>query len=433
MKYKLSITILLTFLLNALTLGAQGIDFSKGSLEEILELAKKENKLVFVDVFTTWCGPCKAMDKNIFPLKEVGTFYNTNFINYKLDAENPEFKGPEIAQKYKVPGYPTYLFLDHRGELVSSVSGAMDKEIFLKVGKQALGEDLLGDYRTNAEKFSNGDHSIPTLRKFLILSIQNISLLDGEEQKNAGEMFSKAIALFMDRKPKEFTNPDDFNLISDQSIYFSQELFRGHALTEYIIDNYDTFKTVVAEEKDLGTFLMNMNYYGIFLKSKEGNKKEYQQYVQDITGKLKRAYAFNDEKKISAVKFLTNLGDMNYALGQKDYDTYLILYDKSLKFKKPEELSAIDYLMPARNLLDQGKGIPTQTQLEKCIPFNEIAYTQYKNAYVVTDYGKLMAKLGKMDKARAYYEEALGMFEEMGERGEKNITRFKKEMEELGL
>jgi Flp pilus assembly protein TadD len=67
------------------------------------------------------------------------------------------------------------------------------------------------------------------------------------------------------------------------------------------------------------------------------------------------------------------------------------------------------------------------------LPFNQIAYDKYKNAYVCTDFGLLMAKLGENEKARAYYEEAFQIFSTQGERGKSAIARFKKEMRELGL
>jgi uncharacterized protein YyaL (SSP411 family) len=58
--------------------------------------AKKENKLIFVDAYASWCGPCKLMVKNIFPLKTVGDYYNSHFINAKIDMEKGE--GIELAK-----------------------------------------------------------------------------------------------------------------------------------------------------------------------------------------------------------------------------------------------------------------------------------------------------------------------------------------------
>ncbi|MDQ0782562.1 thioredoxin domain-containing protein [Chryseobacterium sp. W4I1] len=60
---------------------AQGIKFEDSNFATILAKAKKENKLIFIDAYASWCGPCKLMVKNIFPLQTVGDFYNSHFIN----------------------------------------------------------------------------------------------------------------------------------------------------------------------------------------------------------------------------------------------------------------------------------------------------------------------------------------------------------------
>lgn len=104
-KLVLSVVILCGFTMSLL---AQGIQFREGSWKEILEIAKKENKLVFVDNYTSWCGPCKKMVSEIFPLKEVGDFYNANFICYKLDCE----KGDGVGSGKNIPDYVIpYLFV----------------------------------------------------------------------------------------------------------------------------------------------------------------------------------------------------------------------------------------------------------------------------------------------------------------------------------
>ena len=64
-----------------------GIRFTEGTWAQILSEAKNQQKLIFVDMYTTWCGPCKAMDKHVFTNAGVGDKFNAAFINYKIDAE----------------------------------------------------------------------------------------------------------------------------------------------------------------------------------------------------------------------------------------------------------------------------------------------------------------------------------------------------------
>lgn len=113
-----------------------GIQFYKGSWEEVLKTAKKENKLIFVDVYATWCGPCKMLKATTFSSKNVGEFYNERFINVAIDGETPE--GRTIAQKYKVRAYPTLLFIDENEQIVAKTQGYHNAKQLISVGNDVL-------------------------------------------------------------------------------------------------------------------------------------------------------------------------------------------------------------------------------------------------------------------------------------------------------
>ncbi len=113
-----------------------GIDFHTGTWQEVLEQAKKENKLVFLDLYATWCGPCKVLKSKTFPDAAVGQFFNENFINYAVDAEKGI--GVELAKKYNIIGYPTLLFVDSSGNLVAKTMGYHTPEQLIEVGEQVV-------------------------------------------------------------------------------------------------------------------------------------------------------------------------------------------------------------------------------------------------------------------------------------------------------
>jgi len=116
--------------------GLKGIRFHHGTFAEALAKAEKEDKLVFMDAFTTWCGPCKRMAASVFPDEMVVEFYNANFINVKMDMEKGE--GPGLAQKYGVRSYPTLLYIGADGKVVHNASGARPSEAFIELGQEAL-------------------------------------------------------------------------------------------------------------------------------------------------------------------------------------------------------------------------------------------------------------------------------------------------------
>lgn len=112
-----------------------GINFENAPWAEILQKAAAENKIIFVNAYTDWCGPCKAMSKKVFTRQEVADYYNRNFINVKMNMEKGE--GTQLANKYNVIAYPTLLFIDKGGAIVHRAVGYHDTDNFLELGATA--------------------------------------------------------------------------------------------------------------------------------------------------------------------------------------------------------------------------------------------------------------------------------------------------------
>jgi thiol-disulfide isomerase/thioredoxin len=117
---------------------AQGITFEHGNFAAVCAKAKAEKKLVFIDIYTSWCGPCKYMAATVFKKDNVGQYFNSQFINFKIDAEKGE--GKALAAKYKVQFYPTYLFIDDKGALFNKAVGNIKDSIFLDIAAKASQE-----------------------------------------------------------------------------------------------------------------------------------------------------------------------------------------------------------------------------------------------------------------------------------------------------
>lgn len=129
---------------------AQGINFAEGDWKSVLAKAKNSNKLIFVDVYTTWCGPCKMMARDVFPNEKVGSKFNASFVNYKIDAEKGE--GIDLARKYNVRAYPNFLFINGDGELVHRVIGYHPADQFLEqaeVAVKKVGDKPLSWFESN--------------------------------------------------------------------------------------------------------------------------------------------------------------------------------------------------------------------------------------------------------------------------------------------
>jgi thioredoxin 1 len=113
-----------------------GITFFTGTFKEALTKAKAEHKNVFMDAYTTWCGPCKMMKQNTFPDPLVGKIFNKKFVSIAIDMEAGE--GIELAQKYQVQGYPTLLFLDSDGNILKNELGYRDATGLIALGNEVV-------------------------------------------------------------------------------------------------------------------------------------------------------------------------------------------------------------------------------------------------------------------------------------------------------
>lgn len=113
-----------------------GIHFTDANWQNALAQARKENKLVFLDAFASWCGPCQQLKRKTFPDEQVGAFFNSNFINIALDMEKGE--GPGIAEKYGITAYPTLIIADAEGNVLSTTKGYHTPEQLLSFGKNVI-------------------------------------------------------------------------------------------------------------------------------------------------------------------------------------------------------------------------------------------------------------------------------------------------------
>ncbi len=106
------------------------------SWTQIKAKAALEKKMIFLDAYATWCGPCKYLEKKVYTDEKVAAYFNDNFINVKFDMEAGE--GVNIAEEFGISSYPTLLFFSPEGKLVHKSIGAMEADEFIALGQDAL-------------------------------------------------------------------------------------------------------------------------------------------------------------------------------------------------------------------------------------------------------------------------------------------------------
>jgi len=110
--------------------------FQKGKFEEVLAMAKEQDKILFIDFWASWCGPCKRMDAEVLSDKELVAFFDKNFISIKLDADSEDAIIPKI--NYDVRSIPAYIWVDGDGNMVYHYRGTTTISNFIQLGKNAL-------------------------------------------------------------------------------------------------------------------------------------------------------------------------------------------------------------------------------------------------------------------------------------------------------
>jgi thioredoxin-related protein len=104
-----------------------------------LQQARTSKRPVIVDVYTNWCGWCRRMDRDVYQRADVAAYLRKEYVTIKLNAESAEAASYEgrattsqgIAQRFRVSGYPTTLFLRSSGEHMANVPGYVPGDKFL--------------------------------------------------------------------------------------------------------------------------------------------------------------------------------------------------------------------------------------------------------------------------------------------------------------
>lgn len=225
---------LMVMVISLLSLPAMsnGIKFEKISLKAGLEKAKKENKKVFIDIFATWCGPCKYLSRSVFIDEKLGEFMNANFINLKLDGELKD--GGMLMEKFELSAYPTMLFLDTDLNLLKKIEGAVGADDILETGNGVVHPETTKLFKLQ-QQYAEGSRSKVFLQELITETLQ--------EDKVVEILVDEYVSLF---PTFDLTQEGDFLLFC----LASEELSDGHVqLFLEDIEKYEEIHGEIVETK----------------------------------------------------------------------------------------------------------------------------------------------------------------------------------------
>ncbi|MCW5908042.1 MAG: DUF255 domain-containing protein [Chitinophagales bacterium] len=236
-KIGLTLTLIVALVFQYLNVSAQGIEFQHDkTFKEILDMAKAQDKIIFMDCYTAWCGPCKRLAAQVFPDSAVGVYFNEHFINSKFDMEKGE--GPEIASRYGIRAYPTLLWLDSKGEVVHKIVGGLDAAGLIQNGKKA-NDPSPGLLNALRKQYEAGGREVSLLSDYL------------NALNNAGEDYSEVFKEYMNKLTQKDLSESKHN----QTVFNLTKDIKSPGL-DYLLKNKDYVSSLVGSDAYNGKMYM---------------------------------------------------------------------------------------------------------------------------------------------------------------------------------
>lgn len=287
-------------------------NFREITYNDAIAAAKAEGKLVFMDFYTDWCGPCKMMARDVFPQEQLGKYMNEHFVNIKINAEKGE--GVELAKTYKITAYPTFVVIDTDKKVLTRMEGAREAQAFEEELERGINPEKSPEVIT--KKYNEGDRSASVVKAYAAL-LQAEAMKD---RRNYAQHIDKVVGVVQDY----------FNGLSDKDRYAAENLFVYENYTQnledasakFLVNNLNKFP---AETKEAATKaaekLFNDVMMGYFTGYKKVNKDVYEQGKKDI-----KRLKLDKDNALSAMQRFIDVyaaGDMNKYIEyvDKNFDT----------------------------------------------------------------------------------------------------------------
>ena len=379
---------------------SQGISFFKGTFDEALAKAKQENKLVFVDFYATWCGPCKQMAEKVFTDEEVGKYMNDKFVCMQIDVEKEGWQ-KETAGNFNVTVLPTLIFFKADASVASRLAGAREKADLLNAARVVCGEQL------SFEKLYDRAKSKKDLADMQLVLKQAPDYVGGLEGMEAQKWIVRIDKLYAEyakmKMGPDFINKEDFQIVSK----FNKKNVKDDAVMNFMAKNLEAYMNKLGEAP--GILLVEYNNKIIEQLSKAG-KEEYKKYLERINGDLEAAYAIMPTGALTPYEKFKYYYDGMYLLAyKKDAASYVELMNKYLA-ALGGQVGANDYGEIAQNMYVMSKGKLNNEQLGQVRDWL-VKAMQYEGTGMidrinfVTMLGDTYKALKQFDKAKEAYNQ----------------------------
>ena len=295
--------------------------FREITYNDAIAAAKDEGKLVFMDFYTDWCGPCKMMAREVFPQEKLGKYMNEHFVNIKINAEKGE--GVELAKTYKITAYPTFVVIDTDKKVLTRMEGAREAQAFEEELERGINPEKSPEVIT--KKYNEGDRSASVVKAYAAL-LQAEAMKD---RRNYAQHIDKVVGVVQDY----------FNGLSDKDRYAAENLFVYENYTQnlddpsakFLVNNlgkfpHETKKGAMTAAENLFNNVM-MSYFTGYKKvdpaAYEQGKKDLKRLKLDKDGKLNELLSFIDVYAAGDMNKYIEYVDKNFDTLPNDKQEYL--------------------------------------------------------------------------------------------------------------
>ena len=453
----LKLILLSTFMINLAN--AQGINFDASDWNKIVEKAKSEKKLIYVDVYTDWCPGCKVISKTIFPLTEVGNYYNKHFINVKMNAEKGE--GIAFAKKFNVKGYPTFIFLKPDGETeIYRTMGAKDKKDFIGHGTWAVQEykspKPMADFEREFNKGNRDKAFLEDYLRRLDKSIKDNSLvLDAYFDKYISDKPSESEVSFLTNNCKSFNSKTYKFLEKNKDEVVKNFKLQGNTLKsfssylEIVIYYYSKIankerskkklEACIEKQKEINSGaeyeLAILNYKLSYYEDDKQKEREITQTYSDYMSAQDDTF-YKEENEKMKKKYIAKQVSTWKALGESDS----LINVKLQYYQKAPQLSMLASSLNIKIMNDVSWKVYEENkdqlinkkEVSKAIKHakraSELALATGQFPAIADTYARLLFINGNKKEAIAVMQKAVDMLEK---NKSKDLEEYKKELDKM--
>jgi thioredoxin-related protein len=356
----------------------RSINFENGLWSEAKAKAQQESKMIFVDAYTVWCGPCKWMDKNVFTNDTVADYYNANFVNLKIDMEKGE--GIELAKQWEVTAYPSLLFFSSSGELLHRKCGSDKPSNFIELGKEAL--DPEKQFATLNKKYESVAFDEDFFATYILKRIDYCLPVSNECNK-----------YFATQKDEQLSLERNWKLINNAITDIDSREFK------YLESNIDKFVSLYGKPTVDGK-----------ISRVYTTKLANVIFGYDSINTFEMIKAKISSRKNPLAEKAVSRADMEYYERNKDWKKYAPAADKYISSYSMEDFSTLN-----NTAYTFYENITEKVLLEKAAGWAKKSI-ELKEGYFNQDtYGALLYKLGKKQEAKQAVNRAIELGKKDGQ------------------